>query len=264
MFAYKIVAPLGVSIRTAPDVSSKRLGVNLYGKIVYGTPEGDWLKLGSGGYSAIWWKGVKLLDLAWGKIRCIVLHDIERCGLSRPEINNASSRTDGLPETCKFVNSNQISLTKELQEYWFDELKKRNPNMSESARKLGWKSMTRGWAAVTNKFGSDKYADYINGTNLNVEPMKLEPIVMGGTILTMLGRERVYGEHCYKVLTDSAKVQTGLFYTPVNSRRDRTVIAFSQFDNPIVPIMTKDKQYNYIPQNRVRILEEGETPSPFL
>lgn len=266
MFSYKVIAPFGVKVRQEPTVSSLSLGTNPVGTILHGTPtdDGDWLKLDTGGYSAIWWSGVRLIDLAWGNIRCIVLHDIEREGMSRPEINKAPLSVMGLPETCKLIDSRHVVLTRDLQEYWYGELCKRNPNMSEAARKTGWKSLTRGWGAVTNKFGSEGYADYINGTNLDKEPMRLEPIVMGGTILTLLGRARMYSEACYKILTDSFTIRTGMFYTPTISRRDRTVIPFSQFDNPLVPIMTKDKQYNYIPQNRVRILEDDETPSPFI
>jgi hypothetical protein len=273
MFPYRVITVLGLRLRNEPTTNSATIGKLPYGTIVFGEPidSGDWLKTNDG-YCAIWHSGIRLMDLAWGKIRGYVLHDIDVYGVSRPERNEiesgAPNNAEGLPETVKMRDSRLIDLTRELQWYWYGELQKRNPNMTEEERKKGWASMTRGWAAVTNKFGSLQYADYINKTNDGAPPMKLEPIIMGGAEVTLLGRAK-FGrapniEYCYKILTDSAKVRIGLFYNPTISRRDRTVIPFSQFDVPLVPIMTLDKQYNFIPQARIRVLREGESLSPYV
>jgi hypothetical protein len=95
----------------------------------------------------------------------------------------------GLPETEKFLISDFLSLTPAWQNFWFGLMvhHARGLNIPEDRMKKEWASLTDGRKAFTNKNGSEEKADYINGTNLDKEPIRKEGLSTCGNIVKALG-----------------------------------------------------------------------------
>ncbi len=221
-----------------------------------------------------------------------VLTNYERLGLSRPtQLNKPLGSALGLPDTCKLQDSTYVELTEELQWYWFDLLKQNAPSyFTDDDLKLAWRKLTRDDQAFTNFAGSDTRADYINGTNLDKEPMGYEPIITGGNVvwLTDLNLRDIKGELYYKLYCiDSTKplpsinevnnaLTCWLVFSATTSKRlvdlnTKTILRedleepFWWLDGNNVPVpLLGNSGTNYIPKNRVRILgNDEEIPSPY-
>ncbi len=208
---------------------------------------------------------------------------------SRPSRNGSPIYTEGLPATSRFIvsgNSEYVLLKEDLQRWMHDLCKARVPSIGEQEAKDSWKSLMDGGRYITDFAGSDTNADYINGTHLDVEPMKLKPMVTGGALLKIIGERRLGGYDCYVVEAInptgnyrqySPATHPHLFFQPTISRREQIVtrwhalieylsIPFPQYrDNVILPVFAMaGMNENYIPKFRVRVLGEYEpTPSPY-
>jgi hypothetical protein len=106
----------------------------------------------------------------------------------------------GYPETIKGFTNHKIPMGKEYQRFWFDLLLEFSPpvlraNLPELKNR--WRKLTSGHLAFTNGFGSDTHADYINGTNLGVEPMRQETITLNRNIVKSAGSPFSYGGELY-------------------------------------------------------------------
>ncbi len=219
-------------------------------------------------------------------------------GKSRPSRNNADDGIRGLPATARFMVENSkrdnISLHQDLQLWMHDLCRQRIPGTSEAEAQKSWGSLTSGSGMSARFFtdfaGSDTHADYVNGNNLDKEPMKGKPLVTGGAILKIIGERRVAGTNCYVV---EAINPTGnyrqynprdhwwLFFYPTVSAREQVRDAegnllyfieyisepFPQYKNKtVMPVFaTAGENENYIPKGRVKILGEYDAlPSPFV
>lgn len=208
---------------------------------------------------------------------------------SRPSFNGSPIRTKSLPATARFIVSGSdeyVTLHKDLQ-LWMHSLSwNRAPSMSEVEAKDSWRSLTWDGRMITDYAGSSTHADYVNGTHLDREPMKLKPMVTGGSIVKIIGERRVKGVDCYIV---EAINPTGnyrqynptdhwwLFFFPTSSVRDRVITResaeienisnpFPQYkDRAILPIFAMAGQNeNYIAKDVVRILRGDESlPNPY-
>jgi len=210
---------------------------------------------------------------------------------SRPSRNNAWKNTDGsfiygLPATARFAvrsgSKDFISLFKELQ-LWMHELcRSRVPSMSDAQAKKEWQGLMWGGRMITDHAGSDTHADYVNGTNLDQDDMKLKPMVTGGAILKIKGEIRLFGVDCWIVEAMNPLTYFNynpiehwwLFFYPTISRREGIIrpdhalveylsIPFPQYkNNVILPVFAPTgKNENYIEKSRVRILDSNE-PNP--
>ncbi|MDP1715131.1 MAG: hypothetical protein Q8L41_10345 [Anaerolineales bacterium] len=217
---------------------------------------------------------------------------------SRPSRNNADDSIRGLPATARFIVANSIrdniSLHQDLQLWMHGLCRQRIPGTSEAEAKKSWGSLTSG-SGMSARFytdfaGSDTHADYVNGNNLDKEPMKGKPLVTGGTILKIIGERRVAGTNCHVV---EAINPTGnyrqynprdhwwLFFYPTVSAREQVRDAeskllyfleyisepFPQYKNKtVMPVFAMaGENENYIPKSRVKILGEYDAlPSPFV
>ena len=155
---------------------------------------------------------------------------------------------------------------------------------------MAWKKLTRDDQAFTNYMGSDTRADYINGTNLDKEPMGFEPIITGGNVvwLTDLYLRNIKGISCYKIhsvdtskalppITEvNNKLTAWLVFSATTSKRiveeGTHIILREDVEEPFwwldgnnvpVPLFGLEST-NYIPADRVRILQNNEEiPSPY-
>lgn len=271
-----------------------------------------WFRLGTGGYCNYFYppNGERfILDPTFG----FVLHDhqyytqerlldylynegatkknIDRVkaglwGVSRPERNELAGKKNpayGLPETIKLVFSQFVVLTEEIQVWWFQRLKlSAPPKMTEKDLKNAWHSLLTSDRFITNFFGSDKCADYINHTHLDNEPMKYEPIVTGGAYLQLFGNPfSKYGQLNYKIKAIDARkplpninqfTNPELFFYATNSTRTalsphvRQVDPFPQLQGRGVPIpIFATNPFNAIVASRIQVLPKGAAvPSPYV
>lgn len=208
---------------------------------------------------------------------------------SRPSRNGSSLTTYGLPATARFIvgsGDEYVSLHQDLQVWMHNLCKARVPSIGEQEAKDSWKSLMWGGRYITDFAGSDQNADYINGTHLDVEPMKLKPSVTGGALLKIKGERNLGGYACYIVEAIdptgdyrqySPATHPHLFFEPTISRREQIItrwhalieylsIPFPQYrDNTILPVFAMaGMNENYLPKFRVKVLDEYEpTPSPY-
>lgn len=129
-----------------------------------------------------------------------VLTNFERYGVSRPTRDGRRKTVVGLPDTCRTVNMRQLAdgtwadmgpvdLTEVWQWAWYNrKFKAVRPEWTKEQLWAAWQSTTKDGRAFTDHVSwSNGYADYVRGVNLGMEPMKLQPIVCGGTILEQAG-----------------------------------------------------------------------------
>jgi hypothetical protein len=159
--------------------------------------------------------------------------------------------------------------------------------MSDAQAKNEWRGLMWGGRMITDHAGSDTHADFVNGNNLDQEPMKLKPMVTGGTVLKIKGERRVGGTDCYVI---EAVNPTGnyrqynpvthwwLFFYPAISRREQVIrndyalienmsIPFGWYsEQTILPVFAMaGMNENYIQKDRVKIIPNDEQlPSPYV
>lgn len=198
-----------------------------------------------------------------------VLHDSDFPPyISRLERMRSSKRIIGIPSTVKLsATKPSVNFTKEWQLYSFDLLKRRvrqlNPNAPESsiefvARSL-FKSAYTSDRFQSNKNGTESKADFVNLTNLKKEPIKLEPIITAGNIVSATGsRKRIAGAEyaeiiCFNVNNeppnaDDVNFEThpelvflGTIETRIPKEPNGRVIRFFDFTVPKVKVNKKDE-----------------------
>ena len=120
-----------------------------------------------------------------------VMNHVEMYGENILDYTDVPLRFGGIPDVFQlFQTSTQqpTKLTRELQ-FWmkrlFDECMA--DVMTDKEIVTCWKNTFRGMRAFTNKFGPDNgFADYIQGVNLDAEPMKLNPTICRGATIKVL------------------------------------------------------------------------------
>jgi hypothetical protein len=91
---------------------------------------------------------------------------------------------EGLPETEKCINSEFEKLTPEWQFFWFGLLEHNaDETMTHDELIKRWQDLTHGMKAFTNKHGSEQYADYVSGNNLDKDPMSQENVTTCGNLV---------------------------------------------------------------------------------
>jgi hypothetical protein len=228
-----------------------------------------------------------------------IKHSYELYGVSRPTYNNASKSTLGLPETYKVVFPLFMDMTEDWQWYWVDvfSLSKYGmlyKNLSATRQeyiRTAFKSCTAGFRAFTNGTGwNNGYANYVNGINLDADPMKQETINTGGNVVELLSEIiRIGGKNVYKIraldgtlpppnpiLVNSTTTPWLVFKATISKRhsynadtdtwaREDIVIPFGQMDGADVPIpFMADKSENYIEAKVIEVLPDNAVvPTPY-
>jgi hypothetical protein len=166
----------------------------------------------------------------------------------------------------------------------------RNPSLTPKEGANAFASLFRDNAYATNFAGTTTRADYVNLSNLDAGLPMLIPMVCGGSVLRQIGERNYGGESCWIVETISngsnyrnftPQSHPWLFYTPSSSARRKiykSVLGvnvwygkwnetfsnpFSQYGNPIVPIMTVGVTFALIPKWRCHALAIGEAPKDY-
>lgn len=223
-----------------------------------------------------------------------------RFHVSRPTRNGAVRKFKGLPAVARFMVDAFVKMNRDIQHWMHGLCVDRVSDIPELEGKNSWASLMADDRFITNFFGSTTCADYINGTNLNKDDMKLQPSACGGAILKITGEGRVRGEDCWEFeaidcLGDYRQFNPidhwWKFYFPNNSMRveiwqksngvivppntsnsqwtgyyrENKADPFPQYRNrSIIPVWAVGTDKNYLAKWRIRILEPGERPSPFV
>lgn len=204
--------------------------------------------------------------------------------VSRPKRNNPNINVAlGLPAAGRFTLDTRVRFTKDLQ-FWIHGLCCERLGVSPDKYLVSYKSehasLWRQGAFMTNDAGTDQYADHVNGTKLNKEDPKMQPMGCAGTLLKIVGEtskdyifEAINPTKGYRVFHPST--HRHLFFEPANSRREWRIffgwdesicIPFGQYQNrAIVPIFGNgNTNRNQIQKWRVRVLFPGEpVPTPY-
>jgi hypothetical protein len=149
-----------------------------------------------------------------------------------------------LPQTCPLYSGARNPLTPEWQAYWRGILKVCNPGMSEEAFEQSWKSLIDPTRAFTN-FSNPEEGDFVMGT-----------LTCGGATHEMVTGEpegrwmRIYTLNTEKdpppIPADVDEIDITRHFMATTGSRDRlpdgswAVYGFPQFDNPIVPLVSRD------------------------
>ena len=207
--------------------------------------------------------------------------------VSRPTRNKAPARTESLPATANFrATQSNVPMTEDIQ-LWIHSLNMaRNPSLPEAEGKAAFRSLFRDDAYATNFAGVTTRADYINLTNLDAGLPMLIPMGCGGSVLRQVGTRNYGGEECWIIETISnasdykrynPQAHPWLFYTPSSSARRKILKLgiwfgkwnetfsnpFSQYKNPIMPIITVNTDRALIPKWRCHALAVGEPPKDY-
>ncbi len=191
-----------VTVRDAPNVRGRHVGdVMPYAVVDYvqvvpdseypDDPRYQWLELANGNFcNYVHPPAGARFDLTpqYGYI----LHDHEREGLSRPELNKAKKH--GLPETCPLVAHNKkwTSLTFEIQWFMFWILKRCGPTLTDAEIKKYFSRYLHSSAMLTNHGNGSDWkagrANYVNGVRVDAEPMRMQPMTSGGNWHRLIGK----------------------------------------------------------------------------
>lgn len=207
--------------------------------------------------------------------------------VSRPKRNNPNIMTSaGLPATGRFTLDTRVRFTKDMQ-FWIHGLCCERlgipPHLYAISYKSEHASLWRQGAFMTNDAGTDTNADHINGTKLDKEDPKIQPMGCADTLLNIVDETRnewifeaINPMKGYRAYHPSNPAHRHLFFEPNNSRRefrmaslgfDESIcIPFGQYQNrAIIPIFGNgNTNRNRIQKWRVRILFPGEpVPSPY-
>jgi hypothetical protein len=126
--------------------------------------------------------------------RAFILHDFQ-CKDFEPYYKpRVWDKKVGLPETEKLGDAIFEQMSEAWQWFWYNWLDTyTHPTITSTDLKRRWKDLTDGAKAFTNKHGSDQYADYINGANLEKAPMAQENVTTAGNIVVLTGNHRSMG-----------------------------------------------------------------------
>lgn len=223
--------------------------------------------------------------------------------VSRPTRNgNTAVSVTGLPATARFPVAGSEAgtvLLYEALEKWMYVLCLSASSIGIDESKKSWRSLLSGGSAESGKSarffsdyaGTETNRSFVLGTNPDSEPIKVKPMVCGGTIVKIIG-DGYIGEPVWRIeAIDPLRFQDAdvdknwwLLFYPTNSVRKaiytyKNSIAyfdywleyisepFHQFDTHArLPIFgLAGKSYNFIQKSRVRVLSEHEeTPSPYI
>lgn len=207
----------------------------------------------------------------------VVMHDFDRVGMSRPDVNNDPQGVRGLPETCRLYNAKRVALTKELQEYWFGLLKQAAGNATIDLIKA-WTGLLKNGRAYTDHAQNANTANYITDPKSGKPPIGFNPIITGGNVVEILDSAHIYdlgGKRLFRIqvfdVTSPLYVNLAKFHIighATNSVRDldgRRVDPFPQLGGRPIPVPYFSHGENYIEVDRVRILSPYEPfPNPYV
>lgn len=234
---------------------------------------------------------------------CALQYD--RVGVSRlTETGNNNLNTRGAPDTVRLPiqvgKPNLIWLTEPIQLWMFQLMRERVPSMSLDEAKKSWRSLLMGNSGDGNNraqrcfcdfSGSTTNADYINRAQLDKEPIGLNHILTGGTVLKIIGednRKNIKTDDCWIVeaidpLGDFKQYHPSthphLFFFPTISSRlpyldskgkptgkfiEYISDPFPQFDDKsVMPVFgQRGANFTYVPKSRMKVLT-GARKSPF-
>jgi hypothetical protein len=208
----------------------------------------------------------------------------------------------GIPATVRLKLFEWVELTKPIQEWYFKIFSEAaKGTMTITQLKKAWASFWLAGRAFNDHLSSaDGYIDWINNPNgvvkgfiglmakaafmvrsviVRAQGIGLNAIVCSGAVLEILEWPRtfmVYGEPCWKISTfnsahmDYTATPTNhgkyKFFIATNATRIDGIEDFPQLGGlPIpTPIIGKNRDYEYIPCDRVRVLSQTEMiPSPY-
>lgn len=228
--------------------------------------------------------------------------EYEHTGKSRPTNNGSASNKLGLPDTIKGVQENKVKdfvfLSERMQKWMHKLCWERVPSMSESEAKLSWKSLMNGGGgqegsqmsarAFSDYKGTETNADYINGANLDKDPVAMKSILTGGAWVEIIKYMRINGVEVVKIaaidpLSEFEQLNPSthpwLFFYPTISRREKVIegkdnkfngrfienlsIPFPQYkDRAVLPIWAQPgTDYVYMPADR--LIERLSPVNPF-
>lgn len=231
---------------------------------------------------------------------CTLQYD--RVGVSRlTEVGSTNTRTFGAPDTVRLPiqegKPNLITLTEPIQKWMHKLCWSRTPSLPEDQAKLSWKSLMSGASegnnrtarAFSNFSGSGTNADYINGNNLDTEPIKIDFVLCGGAWLKILGednRRNIKVEDCWVVeaidpASDFTRFHPSthpwLFFYPTVSVRKPYVDKngtptgkfieyisepFPQYNNlSVMPVFgQRGEPFVYVPKHRMHFSQTPKSP----
>lgn len=219
--------------------------------------------------------------------------------VSRPSRNKVPYDVPGgraLPATARFFDDTPVKFTCELQEWVHSICCERLASASDLNKKNWFQSLWRGNAFMSNYAGTDTRKNCIGMTNLGADFPQVQPMATGGTLLLILGENKVRGMDCYifeainpleKFHVYHPKKHKWLFFEPTLSARaplydDKGYIVgyeewyqepFHHYDEKtIIPIFSfiRDERsstgwVNILDKRRVRILQNDEpVPNPYV
>ncbi len=210
----------------------------------------------------------------------------EQTGKSRLSMNGSlykQGQRAGLPDTWQIVGRNTaennfVRLTSPLQYLWYNENKKRTPNVNQNNE---FHNLTKGDRYITNEYGSDTCRVYPTGRNPDKEDMRYFTLVTGNTIIEIAGDRRFFAgvwHTPFYCINASKPVESFTpdkypyrWYTPTNSVRnpildvngvwtgkyDESIIEpFPQYANrAIVPIFMPITDIAWIDSSYLELLD---------
>jgi len=218
--------------------------------------------------------------------------------VSRPTRNGTAysdgvPSSKGLPATARFVDDTPVKFFRDLQ-LWVHGLCSENSQQSEELNKKDFQSMWRDNAWMSNFAGTWTRADYINNNGMPPE-IQIQPMVCGGSLLKIVGEEKVKQTPCWIVEAINPNVSyrqyhpgthKHLFFFPALSIREwikdskgnitRKDEFYSEpFDdygeNSVVPVFgfrydarSSTGYTNVIEKYRVRVLDNSPAPNPWI
>jgi hypothetical protein len=227
-------------------------------------------------------------DQLWPETGMVNVSRRTRDNAPRIEDGNIPHR-EGLPATARFMVDKVVIMTPDIQLWMHKLCWDRCPSLSEKEAKNSWRSIMTGYRFITNYAGSGTHADYVNGTNLESDPMQLQPMATGGAIVKITGNKYLQGVDCFEFeAIDSLGNYRSynpdsypyLFFQPTSSVREEILkngrwlgkwrenlsLPFPQYrEQSVIPIFAVGTNRAYLPKWRIRILGSNEAfPSPFV
>jgi hypothetical protein len=202
----------------------------------------------------------------------------------------------GLPATLKTLRSKFMKLNRKWDNFLYAFFCMASPGWTDKERKAAYARFLASNRCYTNGHGPDRYRSDVLGANQDQPYMAKETIFTTGAILIVLDNARRYlkaREYYFKVYimdgnknppplpadasispivhwaTNSARILTRNSDGSVEGRED-IINRFPQlhkdnFDGDVPMINMGDGSYDFVPCNRLRILEQGEPwPYPYV
>lgn len=222
-----------------------------------------------------------LLQEQDAKDRAQILHDDQ----TKYKMRN------GLPETYPLFYSLWISLNRQWQDFWFEQMRIIQPGWTLAQLKKAYGGLVKDKVCFTDLHAPQNgYADYINGVNVNAGGLGHRTITTGGNLQHILGGPYSKGgiRHWQVECMDTTKPppdpqKVNRFTRPdlIQAATTRTKITlpnglrkvdpFPQLGGLDVPSLmisnvyvNKVFQHNFIRESWIKFIPSGSTPTPYV